>query len=269
MKSRKVIKNICLAFMVCIISIHCHTSLIKKYEKNGIVMEKINIEELDKYVSRKKKPTNNQKINYLNIRKDDSLNNASFIITEKTEDKIKLLSVSKKEGRYINIQKTIYHDDYREIISFNPDGNLKSKVLVGEKKILKNSKFGEIGLINKHVGTSVYYDVKGDKIAEYDYEDLYKFKLSDLISYLEKNYSKKGELAINKLFLSGFTVINVKEVLKEYKKQNIPLKKEHPYWTAQFVYKKSKGLFSKVIFIDGLTGEKIAEQVTGPVISVD
>lgn len=269
MKLRLSFKCICLVFIICIISIQCQTSLIQKRKKNGIVIEKINIEELDKYISRKRKPKNNQKINYLNIRKDDSLNNASFKIIERIEGKIKLLSVSKKEGKYTNIQKIVYHNDYREIISFNPDGNLKSKVLIGEKEILKNSKFGEIGLINKHVGISVFYDIKGDKIAEYNYENLYKFKLSELISYLEKNYSKQGELAINKLFLSEFTIINVNEILKGYNKQNIPLKKEHPYWTAQFVYKKSRGLFSKVIFIDGLTGEKIAEQVTGPVISVD
>lgn len=270
MKFSKVIKNICLVFMVCTLSVQCQTSLIKKYKKNEMVMEKINIGELDEYASRQKKAKKNQKISYRNTRrKDDSLKDVHFTITETVKGKYNELSVNKKEGKYISIRKTIYHSDYCEFITFNKDGNLKSKVLVSEKKMIKDDKFGEIALLNLPIDTSIYFDAKGNKIAEYDYGNLYKFKLNDLISYLKENYSANGDISINKLLFSEFTKAGVDKVLNEYAKLNIPLKKEHPYWIISYTTKNSEGITSKTVYIDGITGDKLGEQVLGPIKPVD
>lgn len=231
----------------------CSKSLIHQYTKNEIVMEKINIKHLEDWSNKKNidKLKNNQEIRY------EATGEGGFLLIEQENDIVTTISVSKKDNSIIGIRKHV--DDRKNLteenINYYLNGMLKDRIKRYKPKNIQDSVLGDIrvGYLNDKIEV---YDDKGSLLKKLDFNEIYSFKLNDLLDKLyEDNKIKKPYITMiipNEPVTISDIYFNM--MINEYEDIN----RELPYWGV--IYSVSETRKDNCLLFNGKTGELVKEK---------
>lgn len=255
----KIINKIIVAILASLM-IQCKTPLYKSYITKGNKMEKIDIQTLDAFATGQKNLSKDKRMELLGANGDG----ISFRIKDTIEDNLRVLDVTKINDKYVVITQRIIYKNFQEVRRFNSDGFLRSKEkIVDTEEYLENDILGTITILNSHIGKTLLYDDKGFKTQEVDYDTDFRFELNSLIGFLQRYYSNKKRIRINKqYFFSSYLVRD--DMLEHLNEKNVKVKMDYPYWIVNSSNYDQNGNYGTTIILDGVTGEKVYESTSGP-----